>query len=166
MTQSENKAPDPFSKSRDKREAEHLQKIGQALIALPASQLANIPLPETLLAAIQLAHTLKSNEAKRRHLQYIGKLMREVDAEPIERELSNLKMAHARKTKEFHLVEEWRERLIKEGDSAVQIFIADYPQADRQQLRQLVRKAQHDRKAEKNTGAEKALFGWLRGVMG
>lgn len=166
MTQSEDKTPDPFSKSRQKREAEHLQKMGQTLIALSASQLARMPLPDALLAAIQFAHTLKSHEAKRRHLQYIGKLMRDVDAAPIELALSKLKAVHRQKTEEFHLVEEWRERLIKEGDLAVQAFIADYPQVDRQQLRQLVRKAQHDRANEKNTGAEKALFTYLRELMG
>lgn len=166
MTQSENKAPDPFSKSRHKRDAEHSQKVGEALVALSASQLAKIELPDNLLDAIKLAHTLKSHEGKRRHLQYIGKLMREVDLAPIEHELSKLKATHTKKTDAFHLVEAWRERLIKEGDAAVQALMADYSQADRQQLRQLVRKAQQDRANEKSTGAEKALFGYLKVLIG
>lgn len=166
MTQSENQAPDPFSKSCLKREAEKLQKLGEALIALSASQLATIPLPENLLAAIQHAHTLKANEAKRRHLQYVGKLMRDVDSAPIEAALKKLKNAHQQKTDAFHHIEAWRERLIKEGDTALQVLTGEIPQIDRQQLRQLVRKAQHDRANEKNTGAEKALFVYLRDVLG
>ena len=166
MTQSENQQPDPASKSQLKREAEALQKMGKALIDLPAAQLAKIPLPAVLLEAIHLAHTLKSHEAKRRHLQYIGKIMREIDIVPIETELTKLKYAHKQKTAEFHLAEEWRERLIAEGDPAVQALLADYPQMDRQQVRQLVRKAQQDRAHEKNTGAEKALFKYLFDICG
>lgn len=93
MTESEKKQPDLFSKSQLKRDMINLQQMGKELVDLPESQLAKIDLPEKLLDAIHLAHTLKTHEAKRRHLQYIGKIMREVDPAPIQAGLAKIKLA-------------------------------------------------------------------------
>lgn len=165
MPESEKSLPDPHSKTQRKNEMLELQKLGKTLIDLPASQLAKISLPETLLDAIHLAHTLKSNEAIRRHLQYIGKLMRDIDAEPIRDALKKIKFANDQKTGQFHKVEEWREKLIVGDDDVLQQFLEEYPQCDRQQLRQLIRKAKHDRNNNKNTGGETALFRQLREIL-
>jgi ribosome-associated protein len=165
MPESERKAPDEVSKSSIKREMTAMQKIGEALVALPPSQLEKVPLPENLYDAVKFARTLKTGESIRRQMQYIGKIMRNVDIEPIKIALNKIKLSHERVTNEFHEVETWRDKLITEGDDAIQIFLQQHPTADRQQLRQLVRKAQHDRKTGKNSGAETELFRVLRELL-
>lgn len=164
MPQSAPLQPDPNSKSQRKRDMLELQKIGEALIKLTATQLEQMELPDTLTTAIQHAKSLRSNEAKRRQLQYIGKIMRDIDVEPIKIALKRLQLVHKKNTTQFHQAEQWRARLISQGDDALNVFLNEYPNTDRQQLRQLIRKAQQDRKNNRNTGAETALFKYLRVV--
>lgn len=165
MPQAEDQLPDDESKTQRKKDMLALQDLGKTLIGLSATQLAQIPLPPELLELIRVAHTLKTHESKRRHLQYIGKRMRHVDAEEIKKALLNVQMGNARQTETFHHVEEWRERLIEQGDAGLQELMKEYPDLDRQQVRQLIRKAQHDRKTEKKTGGELELFRFLREII-
>lgn len=162
MPQSPPLKPDPDSRSQRKEDMLALQKIGASLLKLTAEQLAKIDLPESLLDAIQHMKTLKSNEAKRRQLQYIGKIMREIDPEHIKQALKRIQFIHDQHTTQFKQTEDWRDKLLERGDEAVNEFLQLYPDCDRQQLRQLLRKAQQDKKNDKNTGAEKALFKYLR----
>lgn len=161
MAQSDDKLPDEISRSTIKRDMIALQKVGEMLVDMPQSQLDKIPLPDVLLEAITLARNLKSREAKRRQLQFIGKLMRTVEIEPIQIAIKNVKFPNTQVTAQFHQVEGWRERLINEGDDAIQVLMSQYEETDKQKLRQLTRQAQHDRKSGKNTGAEKKLFRYL-----
>ncbi|HEX4045593.1 MAG TPA: ribosome biogenesis factor YjgA [Gammaproteobacteria bacterium] len=165
MPQSDNKLPDEISRSTLKREMTALQKIGGTLVDMSQSQLDKIPLPDVLIQAITLARNLKSREAKRRQLQFIGKLMRTIELEPIQTAIKNARLTNMQVTAQFQQAEEWRERLINEGDDAVQAFLNLYVETDRQKLRQLIRKAQHNRKSGKNTGAEKTLFRYLRDLI-
>ncbi len=165
MPQSENTAPDPQSKTQRKNEMLELQKLGETLVALPKAQLDRVPLPENLLKAIQFAHTLKTHESIRRHMQLIGKIMRTVDCEAIRSAVKQIQFTNEQRTQSFHLVEEWREKLIVGGDDALQAFLVQYPQADRQQLRQWIRKSVQDRKILKNTGGETGLFRYLRTIL-
>lgn len=80
------------SKSQRKREMHALQEIGKILVELPSPQLAKIPMPEELAEAVKTARAIKSHEAKRRQLQYIGKLMREIDPEPIQKALARIQI--------------------------------------------------------------------------
>lgn len=162
MPESEKQSPQEVSKSSVKRDMAALQKIGETLVKLAQSQLDKVPLSDELLDAINFARTLKTRESIRRQLQYIGKLMRNVDVAPIQAALKKLQFSNAQAAKQFHEIEQWRERLITEGDEAIQAFLISHPESDRQQLRQLVRKAQHDRKVGKNTGGEKELFRYLQ----
>lgn len=161
MPQSDDKMPDEISRTTIKNEMTALQKIGETLVAMPQSQLDIIPLPDDLLQAILVARQLTSREAKRRQLQLIGKLMRNVEVAPIEVAIKNVTTVKKKMTAQFHAAEEWRERLIQEGDTAIEVFLGSHPDADRQQLRQLTRQAQQNRKSGKNTGAEKTLFRYL-----
>lgn len=165
LPKSDEQAPELGSRTQLKREMEALQKIGKELIALPANEFSSIDLPEELRKAILLAHTLKSNEAKRRHLQYIGKLMRTVEVEPIQAAIVKIKYRHSDFSTQFHKVEKWRDRFIAEGDDALQEFIDAHPNADRQQLRQLIRNAQKDQSTQKNTGGAKTLFRAIQKVI-
>lgn len=157
--------PDKDSKSQRKKDMLALQKIGEALLKLNEVQLAKIEMPDELRTAILFAKSLQSHEAKRRQLQYIGKIMREIDPATITHALDKMARVHEMSTAQFHQIEEWRANLIAKGDDAIMSFLNSYPQCDRQQLRQLVRKAQHDIKHEKNTGAEKALFKYIRAIV-
>lgn len=165
MPQSDPLQPDENSKSQRKRDMLDLQKLGETLIKLTNDQLKKMELPEILLEAIQHAKTIVANEAKRRQLQYIGRIMRNIDVEPIRATLKRMQMTHEKSTVQFHQTEQWRTDLIAQGDDKLNQFIYEYPNVDRQQLRQLVRKAQQDNKNNKNTGAEKALFKYLRGIV-
>ncbi len=153
------------SKSQLKRDMTALQKLGEELIDLPASQLASIPMPESLRDAIEEARLLKSREAIRRQAQRIGKLMREIDPADIRQALQKLKMSKVQDAKHFQKIEQIREQLISEGDAALSVLMASYPDLDRQHLRQLVRNAKKDREKGKKTGAELELFKYLRGLL-
>lgn len=166
MPESEKSQSDPLSKTQRKKDMLALQELGKKLIALPASQLAKIPLPDNLIEAIRVSHTLKSNESKRRHLQYIGKIMREIDPEPIQIALKQIQFNNEQRTTQFHHIEQWRDKLISGDDAILQSFLETHPQSDRQKLRQLVRKAKHDQAHHKNTGGETGLFRYLRELLG
>jgi ribosome-associated protein len=161
MPQSDDQLPDEVSRTTIKNEMTALQKMGETLVEMPQSQLDKISLPGELMEAIMVARQLKSREAKRRQLQLVGKLMRHVEVAPIQAAIKNIAAIKKQVTAQFHQTEEWRERLIKDGDTAIELFLAQFQEADRQQLRQLVRQAQQNRKSGKNTGAEKSLFRYL-----
>ncbi len=156
--------PEQPTKSALKRQMTALQKMGEILVGLPAAQLNQIPLENPLLDAINTARTLKTHGAIRRQLQYIGKLMRNIDAESIQTALDKVQNKNQQSKAEFHQIERWRDKIISEGDSAIEKFIELHPETDRQHLRQLMRKAQKDVTQAKNTGGETELFRYLREI--
>jgi ribosome-associated protein len=153
--------PERDSKTKRKQDMLALQKIGEILVELPAPQLAKIPLDARLADAVNEARRLKSREGIRRQLQYIGKIMRNTEIEPIVEALDKVQTRDQLSKAKFHQVERWRDELIASGDTALQEFISKYPDADAQHLRQLLRKAQADAKADKNSGGSTALFRYL-----
>jgi ribosome-associated protein len=164
MPKSDESPPEPFSKTQRKKDMHALQEIGKILVNLSESQLAAISLPEDLRSAINEARSLKSHESVRRQFQYIGKKMRGIDPEPIQLALKKIQSTKQVKTAHFHQIEQWRDQLIAAGDEALQKLLEVYPQANRQQLRQLIRKAQHDRANDKKTGGELELFRYLQAL--
>ncbi len=156
---------EPVSKSQKKREADALQKVGVRLVELSLTQLQSLPLTEPLLKAILDAKPIKSHGAKRRQAQLIGKLMRAADSEAILAAYEQLLAEERGETARFHEVELWRDKLINQGREALTEFIDAYHPEEVQQLKQLVKKAVDDHHQEKNTGAAKALFRYLRSVI-
>jgi ribosome-associated protein len=165
MAESDDNLSQRPSKSERKREVLALQELGEALVELPQAQLAQIPLEPILADAIASARSIKSREAKRRQLQYIGRIMCEVDIQPIQDALNKIKHKDQKIKTQFHQVERWRDELVTTGDVKVQEFIEKFPQADRQLIRQLIRKAQQDKATSKNSGAETELFRYLREII-
>lgn len=165
MTNSDDEFSGRKNKSALKRQSAALQKIGEILVALPEPQLNKVPLDQQLLDAVNVARGLKSHEAIRRQLQYIGKIMRNIDAEPIQAALEKIEGTHQQNKARFHQMERWRDKLIAEGDVALQKFLEQYPDADSQHLRQLIRKSQLDQTNNKKTGGETELFRYLRDVI-
>lgn len=153
------------SKSQKKREADSLQKVGVAFVELSFAKLDTLPLPDNLRKAIVDAKSIKSNGAKRRQAQLIGKLMRAADHEAILAAYEQILEEDSAVAVDFHEVELWRDKLMNSGKEALTEFISLYQPEEVQHLRQLIKKAVDDRLKEKNSGAAKALFRYLRSVI-
>jgi ribosome-associated protein len=131
------------SKSERKREAHDQQALGEALAELKESTLAEIAMPEALRDALAEWRRTRSHEGKRRQMQYIGKLMRHADLEPLREAVAAARIGGARDTLALHEAEVWRARLV-DNDEALTAWTAAHPQADLQQLRALIRNARRD----------------------
>ncbi len=145
------------SKSQRKRESTALQDIGAELVKLPAERVRGLDLPESLRAAVLEAQRIRSHGALRRQMQFIGKLMRSIEAEPITEQLAVLRGDSDQAKARFHALEHWRERLLAD-DAAVTEWQDAYPGSDVQQLRQLIRNARREAAEQKPPRAYRALF--------
>ena len=155
---------DAPSKSRRKADAHALQALGAELVALNRNQLAQVDLPETLRDAVEAAQHIRAHEGRRRQLQYIGRLMRNVDAAPIRAKIEGWKSVSVEETARLHLIERWRDRLL-EDPAALQTLAAEFPQADLQPLRTLIRNTQREREHHKPPKSYRALFQLLRDII-
>lgn len=138
----------PPSKTQLKAEADEKQALGEALLTLRADLMARLDLPEKLIDAIAQAKKITNFEGKRRQMQFIGKLMRPLDTEPIRAAIDEQKNGSAQLTLALHLAEQWRDKLIA-SDDALGDWLAEHPDTDAQQLRALVRQARKDARPEK-----------------
>lgn len=154
------------SKSELKRRVEALQKAGESLIDLPAAQLAKMPLPDELRSAVKEAAKIRNKHAGfKRQRQYIGKLMREVDAEPILEALNDLESTHRTETSRFHEIEYWRDTLLGDGGAeALTELLGKHPGVDVQLLRRQVAKAKRERELGRSRHEQRDLFAMLRGM--
>lgn len=150
------------NKTAEKRQAESLRDLGRRLTALSPEQLTEIPLDEAVAEAVAEWHRIRSREAQRRQIQRIGKLLRQTDTAPIEAALDRLDHSSALAKAELHQAERWRERLLAEGDEAVQAFVRAHPEVEVQPLRQLIRKARREQQTGKPPQACRALFRLIR----
>lgn len=149
------------SKSEIKRDAEALKDLGAELVDLGKNALDKIPLDVDLRAAVELAQRIKK-EGRRRQLQLIGKMLRQRDPEPIQIALDKLNNRHNQQVALFHKLEQIRDRLIDEGDDAISLVLELYPQADRQQLRSLIRNAKKEKATNKPPKSARQIFQYLR----
>ena len=150
------------SKSQLKRDAHALQKLGTDLLDISESEWASLGLAEDLVSALREAKRLHSRGALKRQMQYIGKLMRGLDPEPIQQHFRQLRLKTRRQAQRHHELEGWRDRLIEEGDPAVGAFLELHAQADRQHLRQLIRQAKKERAENKPPRSSRALFRYIK----
>lgn len=149
------------SKTRRKQEMHALQALGVALVGLPDAQLAAMQLPADLARAVREARSIASHEARRRQLQYIGRLMREIDPEPIRARLNDIEGSSAAATARHRRTEQWRVRLM-EDDAALTDFAHEHPGADLQSLRTLIRNARREQKEGRPPRAFRELYRLLR----
>ena len=149
------------SRTKKKQQVEELQKLGAALVELAPAQLDAMELPAPLLAAVREAQRITSHEARRRQLQYIGKIMRKVDAEPVRAALAGITRQSAQARARQKRLEAWRERLIGD-DLALTAFASEHPGADLQALRALIRNARKEIAGAKPPRAQRELFRVLR----
>jgi ribosome-associated protein len=163
-SQAVNPEIEPLSKTQRKAAMDDLQDIGVQLIELPKDKLGKLNLPERLWDAIQEAKRITANGAKKRQRQYIGSLMREVDVAPIIDQLQRWEGKHTAESAHFHQLERWRDRLLSE-DTALSEFIQQYPHADSQQLRTLIRNSQREQAANKPPKSSREIFKLMREIV-
>jgi ribosome-associated protein len=149
------------SKSQKKRESTALQDLGAELVALSPERLKKIEMPERLLEALRDAQRFTKHEAKRRQMQYVGKIMRDVDTAPLQAALDEINGVSAAATARQHRLERLRTRLL-EDDTVFSEIAQDFPGADIQHLRQLKRNALKEAELKKPPRAFRELFRRLR----
>lgn len=153
------------SKTQRKQEMTARQALGVRLVGLNPTQLAQLALPEPLREAIAAARGITAHEARRRQLQYVGKLMRQVEPEPIERALADLTGDSRAAVALLHRCERWRERLLAD-DAALTELLDEHPAADVQALRALIRAARREHDGGQPPRHSRALYRWLHETLG
>jgi len=149
------------SRTKKKQHVEELQRLGAALIALPPAQLDALALPAMLVAAVREAQRITSHEARRRQVQFIGKVMRKIDPEPVRAAIAAIDGGSAAARAQHQRLEQWRERLIGD-DAALTAFATERPGADLQAMRTLIRNARKEIAESKPPRAQRELFRVLR----
>lgn len=164
MSDGEDDSP---SKTQVKAHMLALTKLGEELVELPATRLAKVALPEKLVDAIAQARRINAHGGRRRQVQYVGRLMRELsddDVATLRATLQSFERGDAASNAKFHLLERWRTRLL-DDDAALTEFLQAWPAADAQQLRALIRNARRERDMQKPPAAFRELFQWLKSTI-
>lgn len=154
----------PLSKTRRKKDMHALQALGEALVELKPAQLARIELPERLADAVAQARRISGFEARRRQLQYIGKIMRDVDAGAIAEHVERIRNDRQHENARHHEIEQWRDRLLAADDACTELARAA-PGIDLQHVRTLVRSARSEQARAQPPKSARALFRYLREAM-
>ncbi|MDP1660140.1 MAG: ribosome biogenesis factor YjgA [Methylotenera sp.] len=154
---------EPISKTKLKAEADAQQALGVRLSELPKDKLLKLDLPDAAVTAVLDTKKITANGAIRRHRQYLGRLMRDIDNAPILEQLARWDGKHTAENVYFHGLERWRDRMIADSN-VLSEFIALYPQVDIQQLRTLVRNAQKEHEVNKPPKSSRELFKLLREI--
>ena len=145
------------SKTELKRQMHALQTLGEQLVDLSADQLARLDLDDELREAVDFAHRVKGHEARRRHMQYLGKLMRRADADAIRAALARVTGESRAAVSLLHRAETWRDRLLGD-DEALTAFIAQHPDAETQWLRSAIRSARRERELQQPPKHARELY--------
>lgn len=163
---SEERDEDDFiSRTQKKTEAEAAQRLGERLLDISDKQLKSLKLEERLFDAVQTAKDIKAYGGRKRQLQYIGKLMRNVDITAIVDFFDQLDNNNIQLNAKFRNMENWRDRLVADGNDAIQAFLGEYPSGDAQQLRQLVRNANNKKNEKLALKSKRAIFQFVKDVI-
>jgi len=153
------------SKSQLKRDAKVLVAMGERLLTIPEDQLSHLDMPE-VVAAILDTKKIKKGNARKRMLQYLGKLLRNADLTNVELLIDRFDASSVEHVTQFHQLEDWRERLIDEDKKVIGEIMAIYPDLDRQHLRALVRNAVSERRQDKQPPVHfRKLFQYLKSLL-
>ncbi|MET0026720.1 MAG: ribosome biogenesis factor YjgA [Candidatus Thiodiazotropha sp.] len=152
------------SKSEKKREMQALQKLGERLTGLSDGYLSRMALSEDMKLALAESKRIKSHNALRRHYRRLGKLLQHEDLASIQQVVDEIDGEHQSSVSRFHVLEQWRERLLEGDSETFGEYLDAFPNADRQQLRQLIQAVQREREKEAPPAAYRKLFKYLRQV--
>ena len=153
------------SKSARKREATSLQELGVKLSALPDQEIKALDLPDNLFIALRDLRRLPSHGAQIRQRQYIGKLMREIDPEPVLAKLAERKQRHDLEIRHFQQIERWRDRLLSDPETGIAELLQEFPKVDKAQLAKLLEKAERERLEQRSPVGARELFAFLRQLL-
>ena len=156
------------SRTQQRIEALEIRNLAEKLVALPAAQLARLPIPDELMPHIVETQRITSHIAHKRQLQFLAKQMRREEDEVLEAirdAMDEGGEAARRETALLHQAEQWRDRLLADGDDALAALLEEFPTADRQKLRQLVRNATDERAKNKPPRAFRDLFREVRELL-
>lgn len=154
----------PKSRTQKKKEDRALQKLGEELLTVSVDQLVDIEMPQELAEAVRLGRKMTRHGARRRQLQYIGALMRQVDVTPIRMALANIRQGDYQKVLLFKKLEGWRDALLEGDLMVVEDILHQCPTAERQHLMQLVRNARKANGTSNATRPSRMLFRYLRQI--
>jgi ribosome-associated protein len=149
------------SRSQIKREMTALQELGAKISDLPSEKIKDLALPRELEQAVLQIRAMKSREARRRQVQYIGALMRTVDPEPVRRAYQELFQIEGRQIRRFQEIERWRDELLRGNDAVLDEIARRCPAMDRQQCLALVKDARRE-PAKGGKKGSRALFRYLK----
>ena len=141
-----------------------LQDVGAALVKLSPEQLARFDLPENLREAVLACKRFNKHEAVRRQMQYIGRLMRDIDAAPIVEQLRAMESPSRKQTALLHLAERWRELMLEDPQN-IDRFAREFPEADAKRLRALASAAQEERSAKRAPKHFRELFHMINTIV-
>ncbi|VVM54111.1 hypothetical protein PS623_00914 [Pseudomonas fluorescens] len=150
------------SKTQIKRELHALVELGERLTTLKPDTLARLPLTDPLRKALADASKHTAHIARKRHMSFVGKLMRDQDTDAILAVIEQLDSSTRQYNERFHGLERWRDRLVDGNDEDLERFVQKYPETDRQQLRSLIRHAQHEKARDKPPAAARKVFKYIR----
>jgi len=154
----------PPSKTKIKKQMLDLQDLGEQLVGLSTEKLKELDLPERLYDAVYEYKRINKFGAQRRQMQYIGRLMRDVEPAPIVAKLEAWSGKSQKHIAWLHQVERWRDRLL-EDEAALTELLADHPAADAQRLRTLIRNAVKEKEQMKPPKCYREIFQVLRDMM-
>jgi len=152
----------PRSRTQKKKDDRALQRLGEELLNLSRDQLAAIAMPSELAEAVAMGRRMTRHGARRRQLQYIGALMRNIDPAPIRNALDDIHRGSHQKALVFKKLENWREALIEGDEKVIEEILIQCPGAERQRLMQLSRNARKEKQSGKGVKASRMLFRYLR----
>lgn len=150
------------SKSQIKREFAELQKLGEKLVALKPAQIPDFSFSTVILDALDEYTRIKNRTAQQRHIRRIGKLLADENVAAIRDKLERLSANHPEEKRRIKRLEMWRDKLISDGDIALNELVSSCPETDRNYLRQLVRAAQKEMRSEKASATPKKIFAYLK----
>jgi ribosome-associated protein len=154
--------PDKPSKTQRKRDMQAFREAAEKLVEMSAENLATLDAPDVINAVSQCRRITKGN-ARKRQIQHIAKLLRKTDFEPIRDLIDKLDSSSETHLRQFHNLERWREGLIAQNSAVFEQIVSEFPDVDRQQLRNLVRLAIAERERDDGSLAHfRKLFKFLR----
>ena len=150
------------NKTQIKKDMAVLFALSEEMSELPATQLKCLELPENIHKAVVEVSGMPHKGARKRLLKFVTGQLHKIDVEPILEKLARMKNKSAHAVREHHIAERWRDKLIAEGSNALTELLNEQPQADRQQLRQLLRNAQKEVEAAKPPKSSRVLYRYLK----
>ena len=153
------------NKTQIKKDMAVLFALGEEISELSVAQISLLELPDTIHKAIIEVSKMPHKGARKRLLKFITGKLHKIDIEPILEKLARIKNKSAHGVREHHIVERWRDRLVKDGHEALTAFLNEQPDADRQHLRQLLRNIQKEAETNKPAKSSRLLYRYLKTLL-